>query len=310
MAHLFLSLFLYHYSPRSCTSATYACDCSCHLLDCKQGIAVVAGLPKRWSAEFQWFQWQLEEIGKEIQIKPSRRSPWYNQPQPSQQDLCLTPSCSDNSTTACGNTSLCWTIHSTGKFFLMFYLHLSCWSWSPWLTLPAEGTRTHCAPPLCSSLACIWQLVLSQLGPLFRPHASLSQPFLKRRFSTPSIILFAPLWAFPNWVICIPRCGNCSWAKSLPLPSWTERLSCAFCSMCLWTGIPEDWWIFAALDFCCTPKHHSPGSFFPHGSSLANCSLFCIWEIDFTSSARECNILITSVDKACCSHSDQDLRDK
>jgi len=67
--------------------------------------------------------------------------------------------------------------------------------------------------------------------------------------------------------------------------------------------------ILAELDSHRPCKHHGAGSFLP-GSSLANCSSSCIGEIDFNSPAKECNILITSVDKAHCSHSDQVLRDK
>lgn len=261
MAHLFLSLFLYPYNPRSCTSAKYACDCSCNLLDCKQGIAIVAGLPKRWSAEFQWFQWQLEETGKESWIKDSKRPQVQSTiPQPSLQDLCLTPSCSDNSTTACGNISLCWTIHSPGKFFLIFYLRLSCWSWSLSLALLEECTRTHCASlhQPCTYLASCF---VSAWSPLQTTHFSLSQPFLKSRFSTPQLFFLHLFRLFPAElylsrgmeIVLEPTPHHCrvEW-EDCPMPS-------AVCpsGQASW----QDRWIFAALDFCCTPKHCSPGSF-------------------------------------------------
>lgn len=207
----------------------------------------MAGLPKCWSAEFQWFQWQLEETGKESWIKDSKRPQVQSTiPQPSLQDLCLTASCSDNSTTACENISLCWTIHSPGRFFLIFYLRLSCWSWSLSLALLEEGTRTHCASlhQPCTYLASCF---VSAWSPLQTTHFSLSQPFLKSRFSTPPIVLSAPLRAFPSWAVSFPRYGNCSWANTPPLPSWMERLSHAFSSVPLWTGIPA-----GLLDFCST----------------------------------------------------------
>lgn len=204
-------------------------------------------------------------------------------------------------------TSLGWTTWNTGKFFLIFYLCCSCCSWSPILTLLAEGTRIHLPLLFASALHGFGNLFCSAQS-LFRPHSSLSQLYPNGKCSTPPATLYAPLWAFPSQAIGFLRYGNCPWAKTIA--KWNREvvpclLQCASQNRHPRTAGFLQHWVSAVL-----PSNTVLDLFFPYGRSLANCSSSCIWEIDFNSPARECNILITSVDKVCCSHSDLDLRDK
>lgn len=198
--------------------------------------------------------------------------------------------------------SLSWTIQNTGNF-----------SWSFTCVAPAAAEAHY--SPICRRYK----------GTLF--HFSLHQPctHLATCFVSAQSPLQAThfsLSALPQWqMFCT---SSHSSGTSLGFSHMLSDIWKLFLSQdqVKWRGCPmssamcpseqasqENSWISAALGLCCTPKHHSPGSY-PHGRSLANCSSSCIWEIDFNSPARECNILITSVDKVCCSHSDLDLRDK
>lgn len=296
MAHALLSLILCPHNPGSCTSAQYAFDCSCNPLDYKQGIAIVAGLPKRWRTEFQWFQWQLEEIGKKKTrwINPFKRLPVQSTtPQPSLQELCLTTSCSANSTRACGNIpELNYPKHC--KTFPALLPALPLLQLKPILTLLAEGARMHRATPCVYLATCF----VSAQSPLQATSFSLS---------------------FTSVVFCTSFCTSLGFSQlshvlpevwELSLRNWEgemERLPHVCCPS--EEAPQESCWISASLGFCCAPNT-TVLHLFPHGRSLANCSSSCIWEIDFNSPARECNILITSVDKVCCSHPDLDLRDK
>lgn len=155
--------------------------------------------------------------------------------------------------------SLRWTIHSTGKFFLIF-------SWSMLLLLePKPITHptcrrykdTLCHSSLhqpCTDLATCF---VSAQSPLQTTHFSLSASPQWQVFYTSSHSFCTSL-GFSQLSQMFPEVWK--WSLSQDQVEW--RGCPMFSAMCpSEQATQESCWIFAALGFCCTPKHPSPGSF-------------------------------------------------
>lgn len=192
-------------------------------------------------------------------INPFKRLPVQSTtPQPFLQELCLTTSCSANSTRACGNI-LEMNYAKHWKIFpdplpLLLLLQLKP------IAHPAcrRYKDTLCHSSLHQPCTYLATCLVSAQSPLQVTHISLSALPQWQGFYTSSHSLYTSL-GFSQLSHTFPEMWKLSLSQDHRQVKWR---GCPMSSaMCPSEQASQQNWVFAALGFCCSPKHHSPGYF-------------------------------------------------